>query len=182
MSKEKIISTAKKLQALATQGEGGEAVNAKAQLESLFNAYNWLVDALNDDESESEYELKMKDERCQKLVIQLAAFHELQCYAFALKKYKMHRVVKGKKSKVELFKAQYPIHERAYLKELKAIEERHKKEAEIVQSAYIQVNKLFRPTNNDAINDDYKLTDDDYEIIKAASKMKRTEIFHQLKK
>jgi len=179
MDRTKIIATAQKLKALMIQGEGGERENSRIALENLYRSYQWLRNEIEIGEDRTKYRYDLKSIKFEQIAAQLAFKHDLETYHFpGAKGAKLTRQVEGPRMAVERFKAEWPIHERAYAKTVKETKERHNKEMAVLSSAYVQANKLFRPNGKT----NTELTPEDWEIIRAAQKMTPTQVLPQLRK
>lgn len=110
MRKDRLIEKAKKLQALAERGEGGEKVTAEKMLNKFLEKHGISFDDLESDEI-IEREFKWKDELQRKLLFQLSvAVFSKELKAYTLRNRRKCILLEGELSKVLELEFLYSIY------------------------------------------------------------------------
>lgn len=130
----------KKLKALADRGEGGEAANAQAMLDSLLKKNNMTLEHLEQEE-ERDYSFKIKGEFNKRLLQQIARHLNPEIKIYDVKRQYVREF--GGNLLVRCTAAEYILIDQMYAHYQALME----KEMNLFYSAFIAANNLFVYTN-----------------------------------
>lgn len=162
----------KKIQALALNGVGGEALNAQKKLESLMKKYNISKEELNE-EVVNEFEIKTKNAFEQDLLNQIcfSVYGNIDnskgLYYYTTSKKIM--LVKCTKAEFLEIEAKFDFYKKEYKKQLR-----------LFYKAFIQSNHLFPPTELCKKAEKTSLTDEDLKVLNLAKGIEEAEYLKRL--
>lgn len=176
IDKEKYIILAKKLKALAEQWEGGEAVNAQAQLDAIIKKYDLDIDDVVQDRRKERTVIVPKSGRIRKLAIQIV--YNVCGSISVWNSYDRSRIF------FEATDAEFISFEHKFWTYRGALKKHLEQEEEIAYRAFIYANNLYmkKDPNEKWEGGSPKLTAEELDIVMKAMfrKPNATPIFNSL--
>lgn len=161
----KVNDLLKKLKALAEQGEGGEATNAKKMLAELMQKHGITEDMISDDIKRDHIVKLSKEEK--DFFVQVVASVVGKNFEWWTTNKKNAFILQVTSAEFMEIKSKFDFFYAAYQRDLK-----------IFYNAFVQKNKLYRLPDPDEQPKDKELTEEDRKALWLAQNMER----HQFKK